>query len=85
MSKSPGVGEDGSTGVKIVIPFHFSVKQSANLICSQECLHKIKNSSALMAMSRRHIRTDKRLKPDQFKNASNDASMVVRLLFSFKK
>ena len=45
MSKSPGGGTDGSIGVKIVIPFCFSVKQPANLICSQECLHKIKNSS----------------------------------------
>ena len=72
MSKSPG-GTDGSIGVKIAIPFCFSVKQLANLTCSQERLHKIKNSS--VPMSRRHtcIRTDRRLsdllistKPGQF-------------------
>ena len=55
---SPG-GTDGSIGVKVVTPFCFSVKQPANLICSQECWHKIKNSS--VPMSRRHIRTDRRL------------------------
>ena len=72
MSKRPG-GTDGSIGVKIVIPFCFSVKQPANLICSQECLHKMKNSS--VPMSRRHIRTDKRLYETRsiLKKASNDA------------
>ena len=52
MSKSPG-GTERSIGIKIVIPFCFSVKQLASLICYQECLHKIKNSS--VPMSRRHI------------------------------
>ena len=50
MSKSPGE-TDGSIRVKIVIPFCFSVKQPANLICSQECLRKIKNSSVPMNRS----------------------------------
>ena len=68
-----------SIRVKIVIPFCFSVKQPANFICSQECLHKIKNSS--VPMSRRHIRTDR-------KKASNDAynqHAGVTSVFIFKE
>ena len=77
MSKSLG-GTDGSIGVKIVVPFCFSAKQPANLICSQECLHEIKNSS--VPISKRHIRTDRRLiflkylrNQISFKKAYNDA------------